>query len=438
MAEQITGVPRSAHHRVRLIPSQIDKESISSQPKARDSPLKRLRRDLRTCLQLLPELPNIFRPLHAPRPTDELYLGKRSILNLVGLVLVSLLEAILLLISCLSILLLPGAISCCLCLVNLRITGWACAPFHGPAIFHAELGPYNARYSTEERWIFINGVVVTSYGLEQNCRQLAEIFRRPITGIQNHTFGLIGDLLECIIQRAFSYNTYDVRVAYDYLKKVLVDPGVQKVVLICHSQGAIVASLALDMLFADLPAKQMAKLEIFTFGSAADHFNNPLNDAGTGGVIRHIEHYVNKNDPVPQWGVLRSISNPKNKYAGRVFICGDGRGHLFNQHYLSQMFPLGAEISPSNACFVNHTVSVDKRVMEARHQFVCQEANKLTPNGDGPSSPSGTAARGAIGFLTGMLVREVSRLSQYMAGREPDAARPPEMRDSGRLATPSR
>ncbi|EFR04357.1 hypothetical protein MGYG_07365 [Nannizzia gypsea CBS 118893] len=423
MTEQITKPLRPARCPVRLIPSQVDKESITSQPKARDSPLKRLRRDLRTCLQLLPKLPNIFRPLYAPRPTDELYLGKRSILNVVGLVLVSVLEALLLLISCLSILLLPGAISCCLCVLNLRIVGWVCAPFHGPAIFHAELGPNNARNPTtkEERWIFINGVVVT---------QLAQIFQRPITGIQNRTYGLFGDLLECIIQRTFSYNTYDARVAYDYLKKVLVDPCTQRVVLICHSQGAIVGSLALDMLFADLPAKQMAKLEIYTFGSAAEHISNPLNNAGTGGVIKYIEHYVNKNDPIPQWGVLRSMNDVKDKYAGRVFICENGRGHLFNQHYLSQMFPLGGETASSETCFLNQSVQVDEGITEARHLLVCQETNGLTPNDDSPSSPSGTAARGAIGFLTGMLVREVSRLSQYMAGREPDVDHPHEKRDS--------
>ncbi|KAK2861158.1 hypothetical protein FQN49_004484 [Arthroderma sp. PD_2] len=404
---------------VRFIPSQIDKESVTSQPKARDSPLKRAKRDLRTCLQLLPKLPNIFRPVWAPRPTDELYLGSRSLLNVVGLVLVSLLETVILLGSCLSVLVLPGAISYWICLLNLRIVGWTCAPFHGPAVYHAGLGPDNVRdVMREERWIFINGVVVTSYGLEQNCKLLAQVFRRPITGIQNRTYGLIGDLLECIIQRTFSYNTYDARVAYDHLKEVLVDPRIRKVVLICHSQGAIVGSLVLDMLFAELSVKQMAKVEVYTFGSAAEHINNPLNDTSKRGVIKHIEHYVNKSDPVPQWGVLRNMNDVKNKYAGRVFIREDGRGHMFNQHYLSQMFPLEEEITPNKAKFLDQLVQVDEGITEARRVFVRRETG-LAPND--PSSPSGTAGRGAIDFLTGLPVREVSRLCHYMAGRDPEA-----------------
>ena len=73
-------------------------------------------------------------------------------------------------------------------------------------------------------------------------------------------YGLIADLMECLFQRCLGFKTMDVRVAYDYIKACLLDPTISKVVLIAHSQGGIVASLALDSLFVDLPLEAMSKL----------------------------------------------------------------------------------------------------------------------------------------------------------------------------------
>lgn len=111
----------------------------------------------------------------------------------------------------------------------------------------------------------------------------------------------------------------------------------------------------LDQLFAELPAKNMAKLEIYTFGSAASHFSNPaialsttpeppspdfpvhLDRPATAPanqhVIGHIEHYANEYDVIPRWGVLHSICDiQNNRYAGSVFVRMNQSGHMFNQH----------------------------------------------------------------------------------------------------------
>ena len=64
--------------------------------------------------------------------------------------------------------------------------------------------------------------------------------------------GLFLDLIECLIQRDFGYNTEDVRVAYTEIKKALLDKTITKVVVIAHSQGGIVLSMALDNLLSDL------------------------------------------------------------------------------------------------------------------------------------------------------------------------------------------
>lgn len=105
--------------------------------------------------------------------------------------------------------------------------------------------------------------------------RLAITFKRPILGIHNQTSGIIFDIIECLIQRNFSYATYDVRVTYKLLKEVLYNPEKTKVILILHSQGGIEGGLVLDWLLQELPQDLLSKLEVYTFGNAANHFNNP-------------------------------------------------------------------------------------------------------------------------------------------------------------------
>lgn len=143
-----------------------------------------------------------------------------------------------------------------------------------------------------------------------------------------------------------------------------------------HSQGGIEGSLILDWLLAEVPQDLLTKLEIYTFGNAANHFNNPHlhlrsqedafrfrasktylprdgmpgigREGKVGKTIHHIEHYTHTCDFVAKWGVLHFI-NPSNsplndspdvpRFMGRVFE-REGRGHQFGMHYLDSMFPL--------------------------------------------------------------------------------------------------
>ena len=146
-----------------------------------------------------------------------------------------------------------------------------------------------------------------------------------------------------------------------------------------HSQGAIEGGMILDWLFDDVPQDLVQKLEVYTFGNAASHFNNPHrystgnaheNVSGDASIasmsnsyasteprrqatwkaVRHIEHYANTEDFVARWGVLHFTGMqapraptlggiPTNRFMGRVFQ-RSGRGHQFNMHYLDTMFPL--------------------------------------------------------------------------------------------------
>lgn len=167
---------------------------------------------------------------------------------------------------------------------------------------------------------------------------------------------MLFDLLECLIQRDLDYKTQDIRQGRLQIREALSAAATKKVVLILHSQGGIEGSSILDWLLADLSLDVMSKLEIFTFGNAARHFNNPLlphppnnPDQSKGGrgerVIKHIEHYANKEDLVANIGVLHFTSPQAqpyadgNAFAGQVFT-REGTGHLLNMHYLDTMFKM--------------------------------------------------------------------------------------------------
>lgn len=58
-------------------------------------------------------------------------------------------------------------------------------------------------------------------------------------------------------------------------------------------------------------------------------------------VIAHIEHYCNSQDMVTRWGALFSAKSIlQNRFCGHIFINEGASGHMLNQHYLSDMFPI--------------------------------------------------------------------------------------------------
>ncbi|KAI1097872.1 hypothetical protein F4804DRAFT_346822 [Jackrogersella minutella] len=132
-----------------------------------------------------------------------------------------------------------------------------------------------------EQWIFLNGVAVGETWLKSNINRLALTFKRPVTGVHNRTTGVIFDVVECLIQRNFGYATSDIRLAYKILKEKLYNPQYTKVVFILHSQGGIEGGLVLDWLLQELPQDLLAKLEVYTFGNASNHFNNPHRHMGS-------------------------------------------------------------------------------------------------------------------------------------------------------------
>lgn len=237
--------------------------------------------------------------------------------------------------------------------------------------------------------------------MKNNLNRLALTFGRPILGVHNRTNGIIFDVIECLIQRNCSYATDDVRLCYRIVKEALYDPEKTKVVFILHSQGGIEGGLVLDWLLQEMPQDLLSKLEVYTFGNAANHFNNPHRriesqrltsrspveaittlmtetsfttpnsspvdsrnpgpltltsqsshtstrtlSAAKDRAIGHIEHYAHNTDFVAIWGVLHFSTNRMGspqlpRFLGRLFNRSTRRGgHQMNQHYMDGMFPL--------------------------------------------------------------------------------------------------
>ena len=204
--------------------------------------------------------------------------------------------------------------------------------------------------------------------------------------------------------------------------------------------------------------------EIYTFGSAASSFHNPrvskskaLSEPATPSVTRVptmssiktvppasalaapaktsdrlipvIEHYVNRRDLVPRWGVLHHVLlGTATTYSGRVFIHERTSGHLFDQHYLEPMLPVlkMKEVEKGEKdCFLNHVVSMSQQsqgIWRARtfgHQAeddIGQSPEKISRNDEDEKEPA-TSSKASPAEASGMTVKQLTRLWRYMGGR---------------------
>jgi len=228
-----------------------------------------------------------------------------------------------------------------------------------------------------EAWFFLNGIMTNDAAAQLNAAYLAYLFHRPITLIQNSTCGTIADLLECALGKQWHRTTESVIQAlppiYDALKGEK-----ERVVLIAHSQGTIIAAVVLSLLykltrpttaipgamgllgeisaaqpyappefvypdesrfqlddFDPLTEDELAKLEVYCFANCATtmpYYRPPTYDRAP---IPWIESFGNQHDIVARLGMLAPNAATWNIVIdGPRYVRQDGWGHLLNQHYL--------------------------------------------------------------------------------------------------------
>ena len=479
-----TPPPPNMAANIQYFPPQMDPLAGTSTRALRENPVWLMVQDAGVLFKMLRYLPNIISPVKSASSTDELYLNFWGVWEMLIQGLLLFVELILLVGSPIAVIFLPGIVYIpvlsLVCLVIHLIT-W---PLQGPDVCYSTMNANTsalAESHKDEKWLFVNGCATNHVGLQKNVDLLSKTFGREVIGIHNKSFGLVADVLECLIQRCFAYKTNDVRVAYNSVKPLLTDRTVTKIVLLGHSQGGIIVSLVLDQLFAEMPPENMAKLEIYTFGSAASHFSNPAislcsntkpaspspkvhfdslsSPAQQQHVISHIEHYANEYDVIPRWGVLHSVCDiQNNRYAGSVFVRMQASGHMFNQHYMDAMFPLPeAEDRPSLVGFLDRCVSVnlelawkravsstveDASILRKNTGLKFGTGQRMLPKNQGMTNGSGTngvpqavAAKGSNPVMIfsrttsgvvvgeeagGKTVKELSRLWKYLGGKSPE------------------
>ena len=217
-----------------------------------------------------------------------------------------------------------------------------------------------------EHWFFINGILHDDRLSQLNAAYLAYLFHRPLTLIENSTGGVLEDLTECALDKAFGRTGEAATKAFPAIYDALKDPAKEKVVVIAHSQGTIIAGVVLRFMallmsadastrrarvlappeqvypdamplnpsdFEPLSEDEIAKLELYCFANCATKMRYLTRDSSN--PIPWIESYGNEFDIVARLGVLAPnptergvhIDGPRYEHKGMW-------GHLFNTHYL--------------------------------------------------------------------------------------------------------
>lgn len=245
-----------------------------------------------------------------------------------------------------------------------------------------------AKQFPRERWFFINGICSDRRIAAVNAEMLCRMFRRPLTILYNATDGFLLDLVECAAGKGFEATTEAAARNLHPLVAALCDATVERVVLVAHSQGTIVASALLKALQelleqkeklpprvrsgpgaqklsperrvarkiagsagvreqpeaakpaaeqarAELTRSDIGKLEIYCFANCSTSLA-PI--AVVGDSPRHapwLESYGNEYDLVAKLGVLAPPHGIGSaRIEGERYRRGEAWGHLLNAHYL--------------------------------------------------------------------------------------------------------
>lgn len=237
--------------------------------------------------------------------------------------------------------------------------------FHQTTIQHwpDHLGSYDS--FPDESWFFINGILTDSGMAGWNADYLARLFHRPFTIVQNATDGPLADLLECADEKAFGMNGEPADVSFPEIHRALKDPTKDRVIVVAHSQGTLIASVLLRLLrlvyeradevvskakqqedlaalrrsgvtlepgdFEDVTTDELRRLEIYCFANCATEMRYVDPDRS----LPWIESFGNEHDLVARLGMLApDVAAEHIAIDGPLWVRRGAWGHLLNHHYL--------------------------------------------------------------------------------------------------------
>lgn len=268
---------------------------------------------------------------------------------------------------------------------------------------------YNDRFTRrdptpEQAWFFINGIGADETIASLNAGYLAQLFRRPLTILFKPSCGLLPDLGECTLGGEWGGIAAAARTAFPPLYAALKAPDRERVVLLCHSQGTVVAAVLLALLEelhpprmqqprADCPERRIAaklaagwgfpiitanqperqsrfvsaaelqKLELYCFGNCATTMEPLIKPQRNQPPAPWIESYGNEHDLFARLGVFAPTSGKgAQRIGGDRYLRPEAWGHLLNAHYL---YPMAEE---QQAQFTGSPAATRLRPMLDNHQ----------------------------------------------------------------------
>jgi hypothetical protein len=219
-----------------------------------------------------------------------------------------------------------------------------------------------------EEWFFINGILTNKDMARLNADNLVHLFHRPVRVLWNSTDGPIVDLAECAVEK-LGAQAEDVVSAFHSILDALVDANKQRIVVICHSQGTLIAAVVLRLLkcvylrtmagvpgeFTDADRKaiydqaaaegleiqphrlrpvgpdRLETLELYCFANCA----TLMKHVDRARELPRIESYGNEHDLVARLGMLAPHPSERHiEIDGPQFRHDGAWGHLLNAHYL--------------------------------------------------------------------------------------------------------
>jgi hypothetical protein len=197
-----------------------------------------------------------------------------------------------------------------------------------------------------------------------------------------------------LLHRNTTIPSETTRILYSQLRAALLDPTINRVVILSHNLGSLPVSKATSQLFSDLPVDKLSKLEIYTFGAVSSEFVLPTGDTkdipGSPAHIPngmdfrrtnppHIEHFALSTDPFAQLGVLRSTKeNLETRFCGGVFVISSSTSTPTNESspspptgltlasYLTALFPTQLTGGQLNDSILDTIMTIDRDVAEKR------------------------------------------------------------------------
>ncbi len=232
--------------------------------------------------------------------------------------------------------------------------------FYQPTVILQRPDQYGCYQSyPREKWFFINGILTNDDVAQFNAAFIADLFHRPVTLIQNSTCGFMPDLAECALGKQWKRTTEAAKKAFPAIHAALKSEK-EKVVIIAHSQGTIIASVVLQLLeaitqpalahpemvafaapihyaepvfvfpeeydldpkdFAPLSEDELAKLEIYCFANCA----NTMKYLQPDRAVPWIENFGNEFDIVARLGMLAPRSGSVAHRDRRAALCASAR-----------------------------------------------------------------------------------------------------------------